>query len=196
MRLILFLLPFLFSFGQTQDKVVLKTRSGDTITITKGILYYNKKPVNNTVDGIVYNSQYNRLIEQNSTILLFLEINDAPNYNKLKAFSLTNQKATELVECVYNDKTQGMGPAPFTDIDGDGKLEFGGFDITEVYNSKDSMYYNPSQYYEISIGKVTFDSALTKKMDIKFNGVYLSKPLDKEGNCCNVIKKPTHKSSR
>ncbi len=196
MKLIFYSLIFFLISWQTQDKIVLKTRSGDTITVTKDIIYYDKKTLSNTIDGIVYNSKYNRLIEQNATILLFLEINDAPNYNKLKAFSLTNQKATELVECVYNDKTQGIGPEPFTDIDGDGKLEFGGFDITEVYDSKDSMYYNPSQYYEISKGKVTFDSALTKKMDIKFNGVYLSKPLDKEGNCCVVIKKPTNKSSR
>jgi hypothetical protein len=58
------------------------------------------------------------------------------------------------------------------------------------------MYYNPSKYYEISTGKVTLDSSLTKKMDIKVNGVYLSEPLNKDGNCCVVIKKPIKKSSR
>jgi hypothetical protein len=35
-------------------------------------------------------------------------------------------------------------------MDKEGKLKFGGFDLTEFYNSKDSMYYNPSRYYEIS----------------------------------------------
>jgi hypothetical protein len=27
-------------------------------------------------------------------------------------------------------------------------------------------------------------------MDIKVNGIYLSKPLDKDGYCCIIIKKP------
>ena len=164
--------------------------------MTKDVIHFNGIPISKKIEGIVYDSKYNRLIEQNGSILLFLEIDNRPNYNNLAAFSLTKQKATELVECVYNDKSQGVGPAPFTDIDKDGKLEFGGFDLTEYYDSKDSMYYNPSQFYEISNGKITFDSSLTKAMDIKVNGIYLSKPLDKDGNCCVVIKKPTKKSSR
>lgn len=196
MRRILLPLLFIFCSWQTQDKIVLKTQSGDKIVVTKDVIYYNSKPVSKEIEGIVYDSKYNRLIEQNGTIYLFLEIDNRPNYNNLAAFRLTKQKATKLVECVYNDKAQGIGPTPFTDMDGDGKLEFGGFDITEGYDSKDSMYYNPSEYYEISNGTIKFDSALSKKMDIKINGVYLSKPLDKNGNCCVVIKKPKKKSSR
>jgi len=79
----------------------------------------------------------------------FLEIDISPNFNLLAAFKVTNKQAIKLVECVYNDKTHGIGPAPFTDMDKNGKLEFGRFDLTEFYNSKDSMYYNPSRYYEI-----------------------------------------------
>ncbi len=196
MRLLLLSIILFFSFKQTNDKIVLKTHSGDSIIVSKDIIYFNQKPISKTIAGIVYTSKYNRLIEQNSSILLFLEIDGSPNFNKLKAFKVTTQKAIGLTECVYNDKSQGIGPTPFTDMDADGKLEFGGFDLTEVYNSKDSMYYNPSMYYEINEGKVTFDSALTKKMDIKINGVYLQKPLDKDGDCCVVIKKLTKKGSR
>ena len=59
-----------------------------------------------------------------------------------------------------------------------------------TYDAKDSMYYIPSQYYEIDNGNIRFDSSLTKKMDIKINGIYLKNPLDKNGNCCVVIKRP------
>jgi hypothetical protein len=196
MRPILFSLLLFFSFKQKQDKIILKTHSGDTITISGDIIYFNEKPISETIEGIIYKSKYNKLIEQNSSILLFLEIDNRPNFDEIAAFKVTNQKAIKLAECVYNDKSQGLGPPPFTDMDRDGKLEFGGFDITEVYGSKDSMYYNPSQYYEINNGTVTFDSVLTKKMDVKINGIYLSKPLDKNNNCCVVIKKPMTKSSR
>jgi hypothetical protein len=113
----------------------LKTRSGDTIAITKDIIHFNGKSISKPLEGIIYDSKYSRLIEQNSSILLFLEIDNRPNLNELVAFKVTNSKAVELVECVYNDKKQGIGPAPFTDIDKDGKLELGGFDLSEFYDS-------------------------------------------------------------
>ena len=62
--------------------------------------------------------------------------------------------------------------------------------MNEVYPSKDSMYYSPSDYYEINHGNIVFDSSLTRKMDIKENGIYMKNPLDNDGNCCKVIKKP------
>ncbi|HMG83735.1 MAG TPA: hypothetical protein VK559_11915 [Ferruginibacter sp.] len=195
MRQLLFSFILLLAFKQPPEKIILKTLSGDNITVTNDIIYYNKKPISKPIDDIVYDSKYNRLIEQNSSILLFLEINNTPDFNTLAAYKLTNQKATKLVECVYNDKSQGIGPAPFTDIDSDGKLEFGGFDITEGYDTKDSTYYNPSKYYEINNGTIIFDSTLTKKMDIKINGLYIAKPLDKHGNCCVVIKRSAKKSN-
>jgi hypothetical protein len=194
MRYILFSFILLVAFKEPPSKIVLKTLSGDNITVTNDIIYYNKKPISKAIDDIVYDSKYNRLIEQNSSTLLFLEINNTPDFNTLAAYKITNQKATKLVECVYNDKSQGIGPAPYTDMDNDGKLEFGGFDITEAYDVKDSMYYNPSKYYEINNGAIIFDSTLTRKMDIKINGIYMAKPLDKHGNCCIVIKNPTKKN--
>jgi hypothetical protein len=190
MRSLIFYLLLFFPFNQAQDRIVLKTQSGDTIAITKDIIHFNGKPISEPIEGIVYGSKYNRLIEQQSSILLFLEIDSRPNFNELAAFKVTKLKAVELAKCVYNDKKQGIGPAPFTDIDKDGKLEFGGFDVSEFYNSKDSMYYNPSQYYEISRGTVKLDSALIMAMDKKVNGAYLGNPLDRDGNCCVVIKKP------
>ena len=192
------LLPLLFllSFLQTKDKIVLKTHSGATISIIKNKIYFDNRPISGSVDDIIYKSKYNRIIEQDSSILLFLEIDGSPNLNRIEAFKVTSIKATKLVNCVYNDKIQGIGPAPFTDMDHDGKLELGGFDLTEYYDSKDSMYYNPSKYYKISDGTIKFDSALTKKMDIKVNGIYLPHPLDKSGFCCAVIKIPKKKRGR
>ncbi len=191
-------LPMLLIFcsWQTQDKIVLKTQDGNNVIVSKDVIRYNDKIISGQIIGIIYGSKYNKLIEQNGTVLLFLEIDNRPNFNNLAAYRLTKQKATKIIECVYNDRNQGIGPAPFTDMDGDGKLEFGGFDITEHYDSKDSMYYNPSQYYEISNGIIKSDSVLTIKMDRKINGVYLSKQLDKAGNCCVVVKKMIAKSSR
>ena len=195
MQRMLLLLLFVFCSRQIQDKIVLKTQAGDTISVVKGKIYFNNRLVGEKIDDIIYESKYNRLVEQNSSILLFLEIDGSPNLNQIEVFKVTPEKAIKLVDCVYNDKLQGTGPAPFTDMDHDGKLEFGGFDLTEYYDSKDSMYYNPSEYYEISNGTIKFDSTLAKKMDIKINGIYLSNPLDKNGNCCVVIKKPKKKTT-
>lgn len=195
MQTIVLSIAIFFSFNQTKERIALKTHSGDNVIISKGIIYFNQKPISKTIEGIVYSGKYNRLIEQHSSILLFLEIGNSPNFNELMVFKVTPKKVIQLAECVYNDKSQGIGPAPFTDMDNDGKLEFGGFGLTEFYNSKDSMYYNPSEYFQISNSTVVFDSILTKKMDIKVNGIYLKRPLDKEGNCCLVIKKPINKNS-
>jgi hypothetical protein len=196
MRIMLLLTFLMVSFiKESSDLITFKTRSGEPVIIKKDIIYFHKKGISQKIDGIVYKSKYNKIIEQHSTIFLFLEIDDTPNYNKIRAFKLTNKKAIQLAECVYNDKKQGIGPAPFTDLDGDSNLEFGGFDLTEFYSAKDSMYYNPSKYYQIKNGSISFDLPLTKKMDIKINGIYVSKPLDQSGNCCIVIAKPTKKSS-
>lgn len=99
---------------------------------------------------------------------------------------------TYLSSSVFNDGPGGK-TKPFTDIDGDGFLEYGGFDLSEMHPHQDSMYYNPSKFYEIKKGRLLFDSLLTKKEDIKENGIYLAQPLDKYGNCCQVIKRPKYK---
>jgi hypothetical protein len=85
--------------------------------------------------------------------------------------------------------------SPIKDYDNDGFLEFGGRDLTEHHPSPDSMYYVPSDYYEIRNGKVSLDNSLIRTEDIKANGLYLSpnKRLDKRGFCCKVIPKPRNK---
>ncbi len=196
MKQILLPLLLLFCFSKTQEKIVLKTQFGDNVVVTNDIIYYNNQPISKKIEGIIYSSQYNRLIEQKGIVFLFIEIDNTPNYNNLSAYKLTKDKANKIVECVYNDNTHGIGQSPFTDMDEDGKIEFGGFDITEEYESKDSMYYNPSIYYELNNGIISFDSLLAKKMDVRVNGIYLSKPLNKNKGCCVVIKKPEKKSSR
>ena len=45
-------------------------------------------------------------------------------------------------------------------------------------------------FIKIKNGSVTFDQALTEKMDIIENGIYINKPLDKDGFCCIVVPRP------
>jgi hypothetical protein len=177
---------------QQKEKVILKTKSRDIVSIMNDRIYYNSKIISGPIDGIIYNSKYNRIIEDGNSMFLFIEVDDRPDYNMLEVYSLTKQKATKLLDAAYNDSSQGWKnyPISLTDADKDGHLEFGGFGINEGYDNEDSMYYSPSVYYEIKNGKITFDSVLTKKMDIKMNGVYLKKPFDKNGNCCVVVRKP------
>ncbi|QNN43159.1 hypothetical protein [Pedobacter roseus] len=144
-----------------------------------------------TTHYFIYESKYNRVIKSKGKLLLFLENDGSPNFNYITAYSITkDNKVTFIADCVYNDKNQGGGPAPFTDIDHDGFLEYGGFDLTEVPEHPDSIYYNPSEFYEIRNGMVKFDSLLAIKADIKENGIHLSNFMDNSGNCCKIIKKP------
>ena len=176
------------------QELTFKTKAGHTIEVRRDVIYYDKNAISQQIDDIIYHSKYNKLIEQSNSTLLFLEIDGSPNFNTIKGFAIKNNKAIEVCNVVYNDATHGIGPAPFTDMDGDGKLEIGGFDLTEGYEAEDSMYYMPSTYFEIDHGVVKFDSAFTKKMDAKINGLYLPEPLDANGNCCVVIRKPIRKT--
>lgn len=174
---------------QHQREIMLKTAAGQRIKISAAGIYFNHTKVYGDPGDIVYASHYNRLVEQDGNSLLFLEMDGRPNFNTLAVFQLSSRKASKLAEVVYNDQQQGSGPAPFTDPDKDGKIEFGGFDLNESHPSKDSACYNPCRYYEIDRGRIRFDSVLTKKMAIAVNGVYIVNPLDKDGNCCIVIKR-------
>jgi len=193
MRQSIIFFTFLSTIWQDRVNIVLKTSKGDQIKISGESIYYNQTLIGKTNAEIVAGSDYNRLIEQNGKILLFLETDERPNYNKLEVLSLTKTNCKKLVTCVYNDKKQGTGPKPFTDIDNDGKLEFGGFNMTEKLPANDSAYYNPSKFYEIDNGTIILDSSLIRKMDIKVNGQYISHPLDIKGHCCIVIKKKSNR---
>jgi len=180
----------------------LKISKNDRLTIKR--LYYNPKNLNlyhevilrngkqiykDTTHQFLYESKYNRVIKSHDNVLLFLENDGSPNFNFISAYTIRQNNITFISDCVYNDNKQGGG-APFTDIDHDGFLEYGGFDVNEVPEHPDSMYYNPSQFYEIRNGIVSFDSTLAKKSDIRENGIYLSNFMDKNGNCCKIVKKP------
>ncbi len=137
----------------------------------------DEKIFTDTSNYLVEESKYSRLIIDNGEVLFFMECDGRPNLDYLAAYSIDTKakKVTYLSSSVFdsNPKSKTMS---FTDIDGDGFIEYGGFDITEAHPHPDSMYYNPSSFYEIRNGKLKFDSALVKKQDIKFNGVYLKNP--------------------
>jgi len=180
------LCAFQISKAQTvhlhKDKIVITTKKGQSILVTEGEIYLNKKLIYKyEEDPIIYESKYNTLIEDNSTLLLFLTVSGSPNKDRIEAFRLTATKAVNLVDAIASK---------ITDLDHDGYLEFGGADLTEVHPHKDSMYYIPTAYYEIKKGAIHLDAALTKRKDIELNGIYLKQQLDKNGNCCKVIKKP------
>ena len=184
----------------------IKVSKNDSLTIKR--FYYDIKNLNKYYEEIlrngkqvyldtghefIYESKYNRVINSHGKVLLFLESDGRPNFNLISAYAVQKNTISFIADCTYNDKNQGGGPPPFTDIDHDGFLEYGGFDINEVPEHPDSIYYNPSKFYEIRNGVVKFDNLLARKADKKENGIHLSNFMDKSGNCCKIIKKPTPK---
>ncbi len=157
-----------------------------------GIFFNGKLIYQDSTHDFIYLNKSNRIIEGKKGISLFLYSGEAPDFDKIIGFQVTKNKAILKAEaCFYGEGGRKDGPAPFTDIDGDGLLEFGGVDITEVPPSyPDSIYYNPSEFYEIKEGEIRFDKELTIKKDIEENGLYIEHPLDKEGFCCVVIPNP------
>jgi hypothetical protein len=159
-----------------------KTSTGHTIKVFKGQISYENKVIfkRKYDDDILYGNKANRLIEDHGVIFLFIALDDRPNLEKLNAFLITPAKATLVANAILS---------PIKDYDNDGYLEFGGSDLTEGYDNPDSMYYIPTAYYEIREGKIHPDNALTRKEDIKLNGLYLppNKQKDKDGFCCKVI---------
>ena len=165
-----------------------KTSTGHIIKVSKGQISYDNKVIfkRKYDDDILYESKSNRLLEDHGTIFLFIAIDGSPNLDRLNAFLITSTKATLVADAILS---------PIKDYDNDGYLEFGGSDLTEAYSNADSMYYIPTAYYEIREGKIHPDNALTRREDIKLNGLYLppNKQLDKDGTCCKVIPTPGRK---
>jgi len=187
-RYLLFAFLFFASSSEGQSNIhskselVYKTRKGHSILVTQGEIYYNRHLIYKyEEDGIIYDSEYNKFIENNGSVLLFLTVDNSPNKNLLEGFKISRGRAKLLSEAVVSK---------IADLDNDGFLEYGGADVTEVYPNKDSMYYIPTKYFEIRNGSVYFDPVLTRHKDIELNGIYLKNPLNKAGNCCKVIRKP------
>ena len=156
-------------------------------------IYYNGKLIyNDTTHDFIFPNPINRFIEGKKGVSLFLLADGSPNFDRIVGYQITKNKATLKAEsCFYGENGRKDGPAPFTDMDRDGYLEFGGFDITEVPPSyPDSVYCNPSEFYEIRDGVIFFDKELTIKKDIEKNGLYIKHPLDMDRFCCVVIPNP------
>lgn len=179
----------LSAFSQNQkDKLLFHSKTVGEIHVERDSIFVNNKALYGFEEfALKYSSKLNRLIEDRSSVFLFLVIDGSPNRDRLYGFKITSAKADSIVDAIASE---------IKDFDKDGYLEFGGSDLTEVHPSKDSMYYIPSAFYEIRNGNIIFDSLLTKKKDIEVNGIYLKDQLDTDGNCCRVIAKPTKKKPK
>jgi hypothetical protein len=156
------------------------------------VFYNNDRIYSDTLNTYILKSSLNRVIEGKRGIALFLLVNCAPSFDRIYGFDISPHKAElKSTACFFDKESRNDGPAPFTDMDNDGYPEYGGFDITEVPSSyPDSIYYNPSSFFEIKDGRIYADTSLIKRMDIKENGIYLKHPSDSAGLCCITIKNP------
>ncbi len=176
------------SLAQTNSgNLQFRTSKGLAVNVHNGVISVNNRHLYRLdEDVIIYTSKRNRLIENGGTAFLFLEIDGNPNLDRLYVFTVSANRVDSVANAISSE---------LKDYDGDSYLEFGGSDLTEVPDSRDSMYYIPSCYYEIRDGRVVYDSSCTRKMDIKKNGIYLAHPLNAHGYCCKVIPKPAYQKT-
>jgi len=163
------LLPLLFSLpavAQTAPNGLHFTSSKmQKISVFKGTIFVNgNRTYQVQPDAIVYKSRRNKIVEDNGNVFLFLEIDKAPNKNKVIVFGINNSVADSLMEAISSD---------VKDYDHDEKLEFGGADIAVPHPSADSIYYTPATFYEIKKGRILLDQEYIEKMEKKLNGVYI-----------------------
>lgn len=177
-RLCLLLCICLPAMAQKQANELHYTSSQQQlITVYKGTIFVNgNKAFIFPNDIINYKSRRNRLIENGKSVFLFLEVDGKPNKDRMYVFNIDHSKADSILNVISSD---------VKDLDHDGNLEFGGTDLTEQHPSPDSMYYIPSEFYEIKKGRITLDKELIEKTDKKVNGIYLANPLPNQ-----VIPKP------
>jgi len=168
------------------NKVIFQTSKGLTIKVDTSGIYVNNKLQFKFVERyeLILPSKRQKLIENGGVVFLFLEMSGSPNLDRFHVFKVSGNKVDLILDALSSD---------IGDRDGDGYLEFGGRDLTEMHPSEDSMYYIPTEYFEIRNGRITYDSILSKDMDIQINGVYLSAYGDDNGNCCKAILKPGKK---
>jgi hypothetical protein len=161
-------------------QLTYKTKSGHSVSVNGKQIFYDGKIIFTFKypDEIELDYKKDYFIEDNGSVFLFLFAYGNPNLDRFNVYQIFPDKALLVADSIAS---------PIKDYDGDGNLEFGGRDLTEMHPSRDSMYYIPTQYFEIAKGKILTDKSLIRKMDISINGRYLSKPLDKNGNCCIVV---------
>jgi hypothetical protein len=167
-----------------KSRLSFLTSSGHTVSVNNGAVFYDNRKIKNIEDGaIIYDSKSNRIIEDHGSVFLFIALDGRPNLDRLQVFKISSAKAILVADAMLS---------AIKDYDNDGYLEFGGRDLTEMYPNRDSMYYIPSVWYEIRMGKIYHDVGLTKHNDILVNGTYIppAKQLDNGGYCCVVIPKP------
>jgi len=178
------------SYGQRQV-LQFKTRSGHVIKVSGGAIRYDNNALLQLKypEDIIDTSKLNRLIEDHGAVFLFLAEFEGPNLDRYNVYKVTPSAASLVADAILS---------PVKDYDHDGYLEFGGRDLTEGYANPDSMYYIPTQYYEIRNGEIHPDKALTIQRDKEINGLYLppGKQLDNDGYCCVVIPDPAHKGKK
>lgn len=166
--------------AKSSKQLNYKTKNGHSVSVNGKQIFYDGKAIFTFKypDEIELNYKKDYLIEDNGSVFLFLFADGNPNLDRFNVYQIFPNKALLVADSIAS---------PIKDYDSDGNLEFGGRDLTEMHPSRDSMYYIPTQYFEIAKGKILIDKSLTRKKDISINGCYISKPLDKNGNCCVVI---------
>lgn len=164
------------------SKLSFHSSKGQTISAQNKGIYVNGRLLRQLHDvELIIPCRRSKLIEDKGSVFLFLEIFDGPDKNKFYVYQIFNDKVDSITTAISSE---------IKDYDGDDYLEFGGQELTEMHPSEDSMYYIPTDYYEIRNGRISYDSSLTKEMDIRLNGIYLRHPADEMGGCCKVIEKP------
>lgn len=161
--------------------ITLHSPSGEKYDIKKDTLWHSGRVLALLEPGICYKSSIHRILESGGQQFLFLEVDGAPNKNRLLVYQLRKSHVrllTDAISCIPED------------MDGDGWLEFGGCELTEMHSSADSMYYIPFLYFELKEGAIEQDQEFSRLMAIQENGIFLDYPLDQNGNCCVVIPRP------
>ncbi len=162
--------------------ITFKSKEGSIIKVTPdNILIDGNTSYYITKYDIILSSKRNKILENGGSTFLFLEGDGSPNLDRLLAFKIQRNNISLIANAISSD---------LKDLDGDGNLEFGGSDLTEMHPSRDSMYYIPSDYYKIRNGVIIYDSLLTRKIDKEVNGIYLLNAEDENGYCCVAIIKP------
>ncbi|PKP47405.1 MAG: hypothetical protein CVT92_16995 [Bacteroidetes bacterium HGW-Bacteroidetes-1] len=103
---------------------------------------------------------------ENGIYEVVIEVFDAPDLNKLRAFYFRDN-------VLINSKVLPFFESQPEDINYDGIKEyFGVMHISDAHENPDSCYYNPVLYYKVSNNGIDLDSSLTIMMNKKIWGEF------------------------